>query len=615
MATLEQLQNALVNADKAGDADAARVFAGEIRKLRAIPKQEKYDPTEGMSGFDKFAAGAGKAMYDIGRGAGQLFGVVSPDDIEETRRLDKPLMDTGAGFAGNVVGNVATALPTAFIPGVNTITGGALTGAALSALQPVGKDESRLQNMAIGGVLGGAVPAVIKGAKTLKTALYDPLANQNKVIGNVLTRATGPDAEKVAQILRQGSQGATPGVRLPAGAISQNEGLAAIEDAIASQVPSGQLNRAAQSNRNALADALRGIGGTPEEIASAEAAREGAAQSLYGRAFQSDAMRRQLAKDAADSTKWLAQTTGPIITEDLATPGLRSLADRPAFQAAINEAKNLAANKGIRLDDPLQSLEGLHYIKLALDDMSKPGAMTSLGRNQAASIESVKGALTKELEKISPLYGNARQTFADMSQPINQMQIGNSLVNKLLPASATDNPAALNYASLLRSLRDPDSIAKSATGFKGATMQGVLSPEQFGTVQSVGSDAAKIAEALRRGSGMGSATARRLATGDMLSNYFANEAPITSRVISIAGKIPGVNLATKGVSAIGSLATDKINANMLGRLDEMLANNPQEVAALISKELERIEPSARQQIISRLPQSIALSIPQSYRAQ
>lgn len=40
MADLAQLEAALVKADAAGDADAARIFAGEIRKLRAAPQQE-----------------------------------------------------------------------------------------------------------------------------------------------------------------------------------------------------------------------------------------------------------------------------------------------------------------------------------------------------------------------------------------------------------------------------------------------------------------------------------------------------------------------------------------------------------------------------------------------
>lgn len=158
-----------------------------------LPKQsaqKTVDPTQGMSGTEKFAAGAGKAVVDLGRGVRQiaeeseqareqndrlLFGkpMGSPErraqlksesdtrlkelqgEIEESRRLDAPLMKTGAGMAGNLAGNVAAAVPTAFIPGANTLTGSALIGSGLSALSPVTQDESRIQNAATGAVAGG----------------------------------------------------------------------------------------------------------------------------------------------------------------------------------------------------------------------------------------------------------------------------------------------------------------------------------------------------------------------------------------------------------------------------------------------------------------------------
>lgn len=115
-----------------------------------------YDPTEGMSGTEKFLAGTGKAFADIGRGVGQLVGVVSPEDIAEARRLEAPLMKTGAGFAGNIAGNIAAAIPTMAIPGAATARGAALIGAGLGGLQPVTQDESRLGNVALGGAFGAA---------------------------------------------------------------------------------------------------------------------------------------------------------------------------------------------------------------------------------------------------------------------------------------------------------------------------------------------------------------------------------------------------------------------------------------------------------------------------
>ncbi len=75
---------------------------------RAAPVELNVDPTEGMSTYDKVMAGAGKAFADVGRGIGQLTGLTSQQDIDEAKRLDAPLMDTGAGLTGNVAGNLAT---------------------------------------------------------------------------------------------------------------------------------------------------------------------------------------------------------------------------------------------------------------------------------------------------------------------------------------------------------------------------------------------------------------------------------------------------------------------------------------------------------------------------
>ena len=112
------------------------------------------NPTDGMSGLQKFGAGAGKAFMDIGRGVGQMTGLIDQASIDEAKKLDAPLMQTGAGMAGNVVGNMAAFAPTMAIPGVNTLTGASMAGAAMGASQPVATGESRLENAAIGGAGG-----------------------------------------------------------------------------------------------------------------------------------------------------------------------------------------------------------------------------------------------------------------------------------------------------------------------------------------------------------------------------------------------------------------------------------------------------------------------------
>ena len=597
---LSKLSNQDLLALKSGD--ISKVSTQGLKALQSMQTQN-LDPTANMSGGKRFLAGIGKAMVDIGRGAGQMVGAVSQEDIDRARELDKPLMETGAGMAGNVVGNIAATLPTAFIPGVNTITGGAATGAVLGALQPTGTGESRLNNAIAGGAIGGVIPAATNAFKAVKAGIYDPIASQDKIIASTLTKMSGNDPRALIQALRQGSA-KTPGVNLTAGQLSRNEGIAAIEDALIAQNPSGELARNAQRNRSALADALRGVAGTPEDMTQALAAREASSSPIY------DVVKNKLIK---------------------ADDELTSLLQRPAVKNAMREAEVNALNRGARIN-PIDISEStaistntapnvnrfvqgdtLHELKMALDAQKNYNPMGGMNKAQSQAIGEASGAFNNWLERNIPEYQQARQTYQQMSEPINQMQIGEALAKKLIPATADDMPASLNYSTFANSMRNPDLIAQQATGFKGAKMAEMLK-DKMPIVEGVNADVSRIAEALKRGSGTQSATARRLSQGDMISQYFADQAPITSSLLGAASKVPGAGIASKGISTVGSLVTDKLKSQMLNRMDEMLANNPKQVADLVAQELSRIAPSQRQQIIARLPQAVVLSLPASINA-
>lgn len=128
--------------------------------LRKIDFSERVDPTEGMNGMEKFRAGAGKAFYDIGRGVKQITGNADQAEIDQAKALDAPLMNTGAGIGGNILGNAAILAPTMFIPGANTYTGAALIGGAAGALQPTATGESRTINTGLGAASGVAGQAI-----------------------------------------------------------------------------------------------------------------------------------------------------------------------------------------------------------------------------------------------------------------------------------------------------------------------------------------------------------------------------------------------------------------------------------------------------------------------
>ena len=125
---MEQAYTALRNAHAAGDTAAAQKLAAWIQGQQRAPLAPlTADPTEGMSGAQRFMAGVGKAMTDVGRGVRQYLpesiGGLSDADIAQARKYDAPLMNTTAGTLGSIAGNVAMLAPTAAIPGANTVTG------------------------------------------------------------------------------------------------------------------------------------------------------------------------------------------------------------------------------------------------------------------------------------------------------------------------------------------------------------------------------------------------------------------------------------------------------------------------------------------------------------
>jgi hypothetical protein len=159
-------------------ATEAEVMAYAQQNYKPKPKMEplKADPTEGMSGVDKFRAGMGKAMVDLGRGAGQLVGLVSRDDVAESRKRDAALMDTGAGMAGNLAGNVAMLAPTAMIPGANTVAGAGVVGGVAGMLQPSTSTRETLTNVGLGAAGGAAGQAIANKVPGLLQGRVDKAA-------------------------------------------------------------------------------------------------------------------------------------------------------------------------------------------------------------------------------------------------------------------------------------------------------------------------------------------------------------------------------------------------------------------------------------------------------
>lgn len=129
--------------------------AGPWSKYAASARGPAPSPVDEMSGGQRFLAGVGMGMTRMARGVGQAVGAVDQADIDRAHELEAPLDATWAGKAGNIAGMVAGLLPTAFIPGANTVAGAAAIGAGSAALTAEGDLKTRA-TAAAGGAIGGA---------------------------------------------------------------------------------------------------------------------------------------------------------------------------------------------------------------------------------------------------------------------------------------------------------------------------------------------------------------------------------------------------------------------------------------------------------------------------
>jgi hypothetical protein len=245
----QQLEDALVAAHEAGDTEAAELFAQEIKAIPSLAQSNpgEYDPnspefksqygaTSGMSGMDKFMAGAGKSVVDTGRGLKQLgieaLGLFNGGEeadkyraqMSQVQAQDADLMGTGAGIAGNIAGTLATTMiPAGALSKVGGVTGAAARGfinpqtirgamaggAALGAMQPVGTEGSRLANAGIGAAASGAGQALIKGigrvAQPIKNALSpvdQKAVDTLKAAGVPLDAAQASGSQRAMQLKR-----------------------------------------------------------------------------------------------------------------------------------------------------------------------------------------------------------------------------------------------------------------------------------------------------------------------------------------------------------------------------------------------------------------------------
>ena len=439
-------------------------------------------------------------MYDkyIGGGKNGDNMVNAINQIEKGTQAQMGGVGSAVNQVGSAVGQAAPYMgmgTTGMIPSfaqkvAQGVGMGALSGALTpeeTNLSPEEFKNAKAQNIGIQSTLGGAFPIVGQVLKTgynAGKALVEPLytGGREAIIGRALREYAGNEAEKAVANLKAAKElvsGSMPTVGEAAGVPS----LAAAQraaTAVSQEATNSMAARQVAQNEARVAS-LRDLAGTEGERASLNLARENAAEDLYKSAFSKK------------------MTLTPELTKEV-----NQLVQTPAIKDAMKQAQVNAKNLGIDINNPKGSIQGLHQTKLAIDDaierLKKPD-MSTAEKNKMAGLVAAKNRLVGFLEndQISPEYKVARETYAAMSKPINEMDFIQNIANKVV------NP-----------LNEKMYAGKFAQNLENLNPN-VVSPEKASALEAIKQDLARSQFAENAGRGVGSDTIQKLAYGNMLN--------------------------------------------------------------------------------------------------
>lgn len=504
------------------------------------------DLVNSMSTTEKLAAGAGKAFTDIGRSVkrvGNMIGIGGYDEAaaKADEALDKPLMDTSAGAWGKGLTDAALT----FVPGVKgaqAITKGVQAGARVLP-RAAGAFRGAAPYVGAAGS-GGVIGAITTPEDMSGGATTGALAGTaGEVGGRVLSAAYG-GAKATLEPLWQGGRErilrrtldrfATDPAKVRAAAANPVEYVPGVTPTLAEATMDpgiAQLQRGAAASSSDVASALA------ESRGRQFAGYKGVLDDLAGNDGRMDFF-TAARNTAADDLYGQARAAGLAPTRE-ANALMKDLMQRPSVQRAMSEARQLAREKGIKIDDPAGSVEGLQFVKKALDGQIG-AAKTSGNAELAGALKETQDKLLAYLDMASPMHGEARRTFAAMSRPINQMAIGQKLRDTALPALTefgNDSLARVNASSYANALRNADKTARTATGLKSATMEGVMDPAQMAQINGIGQDMARYAGAQELARVPGSPTAQYLGAQNVVRQFLGPLGIPQSAADSMVGRL------------------------------------------------------------------------------
>lgn len=295
------------------------------------------------------------------------------------------------------------------------------TGAAVGALMPgVARPLALVAGDLVGGITGPLRESwrVAQGRKFV----------QQDMLGSELAR------QKAIKAIKSGAGSTTVADDIAAANVGKTDKfgspLVAMQDSLETQ-PGGMSDIAKSLSAKQEAARMARLERVKPDLKKAMDEREGLSNIAYNNAYALDDQRiadaRRVEEALRDAQHGGMELAGKAKSRII--PEIEALRGNPIIDSAAKEADILAKSMGLKIGNPMESLRGLHLMKIAIDNQFKNRtASTALQNYSDSALQSTKENLLNAIEGttnkpgISPLYKLAREQHAEKSIPINQAE-------------------------------------------------------------------------------------------------------------------------------------------------------------------------------------------------
>lgn len=373
---------------------------------------------------------------------------------------------------------------------------GALFGAALPVAGAVVGYGKNLVQSAVAPFTAGGRDRIATDMLQKQAAKYSPAAAQMDDAARIASGEPPVGGSADSALSRAAAGGRTaadfteyvPGSKPTLAQATGNGGIAALERAAKGRAPNEFTERELQ-NYAARNSFFEGIKGTPETLAEATAARDAVTAPLREASLQG-------ARPA---------NTNPVIAtidDILKSPE----GQRKSVTNALSEVRSkLDLGENGAQSDVAQ----LYGIRKSINDQLEmvAGRDNSAAQQAARQLIQVRDSLDNAMEKAAPGFANYRQTYAEMSKPVNAQ----SFLQNLNLTDSTSNRITLPKA---KAAIDKIEKLRNAPGSNEAKS---ISDEQLAGLRNLHMDLQREANSAR-GMSIGSNTFQNLATNQLIDS-------------------------------------------------------------------------------------------------